>query len=64
MSLLSKLPSRPLRVDRFIADSHLGRLAHQLRMLGFDVLYHNNYHDREVVRIAEEEGRIVLMRGP
>jgi len=56
------LPSRPLRGDRFVADSHLGRLAKQLRMLGFDALYRSSYDDQEIVRISVDEGRIVLSR--
>jgi uncharacterized protein with PIN domain len=52
------LPARP----RFIADAHLGQLAKQLRMLGFDVLYRNDYSDAAVARIAADEGRVVLTR--
>ena len=47
---------------RFIADAHLGLLAKNLRMLGFDVLYRNNYGDAEVARIAADEDRTVLTR--
>ena len=46
----------------FVADAHLGQLAKNLRMLGFDVLYRNDYHDAEVTRIASEEQRVVLTR--
>lgn len=48
--------------ERFIADAHLGQLAKHLRMLGFDVLYRNDFSDAEVARIAASEGRIVLTR--
>ena len=51
-----------LRVTRFVADCHLGRLAHLLRMAGFDTLYRNDYRDREIAEIAEREGRIILTR--
>lgn len=47
---------------RFIADAHLGQLARNLRMLGFDVLYRNDYPDAEVACIAAAEGRVVLTR--
>lgn len=47
---------------RFIADAHLGQLAKQLRMLGFDVLYRNDFSDGELVRIGREQQRIVLTR--
>lgn len=48
--------------DRFIADAHLGLLAKNLRMLGFDVLYRNDYSDSEVAHIAASEDRVVLTR--
>ncbi len=51
-----------LRRVRFVADAHLGGLARLLRLAGFDTLYDNRFHDAEVVRLAEEEGRIVLSR--
>lgn len=59
---LARLRPTPSGIDRFIADAHLGQLARNLRMLGFDVLYRNDYSDAEVARIAAEEGRIVLTR--
>ncbi|RJG01860.1 Mut7-C RNAse domain-containing protein [Noviherbaspirillum sedimenti] len=46
----------------FVADAHLGRLARDLRMLGFDVLYRNDFSDDDIVRIAVQEQRIVLTR--
>jgi uncharacterized protein with PIN domain len=59
---LLRVRRRPLRVSRFIADAHLGGLAHLLRMAGFDTLYRNDYTDREIAQIAVREGRIVLTR--
>jgi uncharacterized protein len=47
---------------RFIADAHLGHLARQLRMLGFDILFRNSYSDAEVARISSEQQRVVLTR--
>ena len=47
---------------RFIADAHLGGLAHLLRMAGFDTLYDNRIADREIEQIAVREQRIVLTR--
>ncbi|PYS48259.1 MAG: hypothetical protein DMG13_25955 [Acidobacteria bacterium] len=47
---------------RFIADVMVGRLARWLRVLGFDVAYSNAYEDDEIVRIAEQEKRIILTR--
>ena len=47
---------------RFILDTHLGRLAGYLRMLGFDTLYRNDYHDQELALISATEDRILLTR--
>lgn len=46
----------------FILDQHLGRLAAYLRMLGFDTLYRNDYHDPELAQISHREGRVLLTR--
>ena len=58
-------PIAPIDLDeepRFVIDSHLGRLASHLRMLGLDCLYDNSYEDDELVRISVEEERILLTR--
>jgi uncharacterized protein with PIN domain len=47
---------------RFLLDSHLGRLAAYLRMLGFDCLYNNDYHDDRIADILAEDPRILLTR--
>jgi uncharacterized protein with PIN domain len=52
------LPEEP----RFVLDSHLGRLASRLRMLGLDSLYQGNYEDDELVAISLQENRILLSR--
>lgn len=62
ISPLLRLRPEPLLPGRFIADAHLGQLARNLRMLGFDVLYRNDYSDALLARIAAEEDRIVLTR--
>jgi hypothetical protein len=59
---LLRVREYPLRETRFVADAHLGGLAHMLRMLGFDTLYDNHFHDDAIVAIAEQDGRIVLTR--
>ena len=56
------LRAQPLRSTRFVADAHLGGLAHLLRMLGFDTLYDNAFADHEIERLALHEQRIVLSR--
>jgi uncharacterized protein with PIN domain len=47
---------------KFVADVMVGKLAHWLRMLGFDVLYCNRYDDEEIVDIARAENRVILTR--
>jgi uncharacterized protein with PIN domain len=47
---------------RFVLDTHLGKLANYLRLLGFDTLYRNDYADDELARISESDGRILLTR--
>jgi len=59
---LLRVRQRPLRVTRFVADAHLGRLARLLRMAGFDTLYRNDYADREIADISIRDGRILLTR--
>lgn len=59
---LLRVREYPLREPRFVADAHLGGLAHMLRMLGFDTLYDNHFHDDDIVAINEQDGRIVLTR--
>jgi uncharacterized protein with PIN domain len=59
---LVRVRERALRETRFVADAHLGGLAHLLRMTGFDTLYDNNFRDDEIERIAAAQGRIVLTR--
>ncbi|ACJ16613.1 hypothetical protein, conserved [Thermococcus onnurineus NA1] len=46
---------------KFIADMMLGRLARWLRLYGYDTLY-GIEDDNEILRIALEEGRIILTR--
>jgi uncharacterized protein len=59
---LLRVRPAPLRTIRFVADAHLGGLAHLLRLTGFDTLYDNHYADDEIEALAAAEGRIVLSR--
>ena len=47
---------------RFLLDSHLGRLAAHLRMLGFDCLYRNDFEDSEIASLLVDDPRILLTR--
>jgi hypothetical protein len=57
-----RLRPQPLHDMRFVADTHLGRLASYLRMLGFDTLYKNDYADEDLARLSANEDRILLTR--
>jgi len=47
---------------RFVTDTHLGRLASYLRMLGFDTLYRNDYRDEELAKLSRSQGRALLTK--
>lgn len=59
---LLRLRPQPLRRTRFVLDTHLGRLARYLRLLGFDVLYQNRCDDGELATISATRQRILLTR--
>lgn len=56
--LIPPYPGRP----RFVLDTHLGRLASYLRMMGYDTLYRNDFHDDELAYISHYQKRILLTR--
>lgn len=56
--LIPPYPGRP----RFVLDTHLGRLASYLRMMGYDTLYRNDFQDEELAYISHYEQRILLTR--
>jgi uncharacterized protein len=62
ISGVTRIRSNALRNPSFILDVHLGTLARYLRMIGFDSLYGDVSDDHEIVRIASDEGRIILTR--
>jgi uncharacterized protein with PIN domain len=47
---------------RFLLDNHLGRLATNLRILGFDAQYRNDFTDEELAHIARQGEHILLTR--
>jgi len=52
----------PLRTVRFVADTHLARLARYLRLLGFDTAYNRDWDDPGLARVSVDEQRILLTR--
>jgi uncharacterized protein with PIN domain len=47
---------------KFIADRMLGKLAKELRMLGYDTLYYRGENSYPLIKLAREEGRVILTR--
>jgi Uncharacterized conserved protein len=47
---------------KFITDASLGKLAKWLRLLGYDTIVFSKQAGREMLRLADAEGRIVLTR--
>jgi uncharacterized protein len=47
---------------RFVLDVHLGKLARNLRLLGFDAYYQNDHSDQAIAALAARENRLVLTR--
>jgi uncharacterized protein len=56
----SVLPPDPPRA--FACDVHLGTLARRLRLLGFDTWYANDVTDRDLLRRALDDDRVLLSR--
>ncbi|MBA3883441.1 MAG: hypothetical protein H0X73_12210 [Chthoniobacterales bacterium] len=49
-------------IARFVADGHLGKLARDLRLLGFDLRYAADPEDAQLVAIATKDERALLTR--
>jgi hypothetical protein len=47
---------------KFIVDRMLGKLAKQLRMLGYDALYYRGEDVYPLIRLGRQEGRVILTR--
>jgi uncharacterized protein with PIN domain/sulfur carrier protein ThiS len=64
LDISSLQPLRPESPEefRFVADTHLGRLAAYLRMLGFDTWYERDSTDEALAAISADEDRILLTR--
>ena len=53
---------RDLPDPRFLCDLHLGKLCRLLRFCGFDTLWHRDWREAALARIAVREGRTLLSR--
>ena len=52
----------PFEMPKFACDDMLGKLARQLRTIGYFADYFRRIDDSELVRFAAENGRILLTR--
>jgi hypothetical protein len=60
-----KFKYKPLQVAnyrRFVVDGHLGKLARDLRLLGFDAAYDPAAEDRQLLGVMERQNRALLTR--
>ena len=57
-----RLRPMPLRDPRFVADTHLAKLARHLRMAGFDTLLAHEWDDDRIVACSLAERRTILTR--
>jgi uncharacterized protein with PIN domain len=62
VSPVTRLRPTPLRETRFVADVHLGALARNLRLLGFDTIWERDLADEVIIDIAARDRRIILTR--
>jgi len=47
---------------KFLADCMLGKLAKELRMLGYDTIYYRGEDAHQMIQLARQEGRVILTR--
>ncbi|PIV23265.1 MAG: hypothetical protein COS40_04260 [Deltaproteobacteria bacterium CG03_land_8_20_14_0_80_45_14] len=47
---------------KFIVDRMLGRLAKELRMLGYDTVFYRGDNAYQMIKLAREEDRVILTR--
>jgi uncharacterized protein len=62
ISPIAKFQTHIDGIPKFVLDVHLGRLARFLRFAGYDCLYRNDYDDKELAKISDEQHRILLSR--
>jgi uncharacterized protein len=61
---LTCLPHRPLRSTKFVLDSGLEDLAAHMKRVGHDVRFESSSSWSEIMKISEEERRIILTSNP
>jgi uncharacterized protein with PIN domain len=47
---------------KFVVDRMLGKLAKELRLLGYDTIYYRGDDAHQLIQLARQEGRIILTR--
>jgi uncharacterized protein len=62
ISPVTRLQSRPLRRNRFVLDVPQGKLAHTLRMMGFDSAWEKNLTNAQIIHLMKNEHRTILTR--
>jgi uncharacterized protein len=60
ISAMTQVRPQSLTEFRFALDTHLGKLAAHLRMLGFDTYYSNVASDAELANISAGQRRVIL----
>ena len=51
-----------LKIQKFMADVHLGKLVRNLRLLGIDIAYDRAAEDRQLLKLAQVASRALLTR--
>jgi len=56
------MPESVAKAPPLLIDAMLGTLARRLRWLGYDAEYRSDLPDDEMIRIAKEQGRLLVTR--
>ncbi len=56
------MPETGAKAPPLLIDAMLGTLARRLRWRGYDAEYRNDLDDAEMMRIAQEQGRVLVTR--
>jgi uncharacterized protein len=55
-------PSTVKSKPKFVCDVHLGKLARNLRLMGYDTAYQTDVEDNALLQISQKERRVLLTR--